>query len=88
MNLEKYNYLDYDPEENVFTITMLEDVNRMFEAYQTSPVVYEFINNEIRAKRNYNHNIDNNTVTGYEALGFIWHHRGEVYSLKMGYFKE
>jgi hypothetical protein len=82
---DDFESLSYDSFHDCFELTILNDVDKMFEEYQKSPIVRKSVDFEISEKRKVIHEMEANEFTTYAILGFFHQHRGEQWSIDNEY---
>jgi hypothetical protein len=82
---DNFDPLSYDSFHDCFELTILDDVDKMFEEYQKSPIVRMSVDFEISEKRDKIHGMEPNEFTTYSILGFFHQHRGEQWSIDNEY---
>ncbi len=75
--------ISFDLEENTVLYTIPEDNDTAFEQYCTIPVVHDFIDREITNKLLVVHDVERKYTSAYEVRGFLLHHAGERFTLKL-----
>lgn len=71
--------MEYDVEDEKFTIEILDDIGRMMELYRTNPIARQFVQHELAARKTAL-GYEDSPITDYEIAGFFWRHRGESFT--------
>jgi hypothetical protein len=83
--IDNFESLSYDSYHDCFELTILDDIDKMFEEYQRSPIVRKSVDFEISERRDKIHGMKRNEFTYYSILGFFHRHRGEHWKIDNEY---